>query len=211
MGYCGLYICDTDVDNWPSGYGNADYKRVIDTIEAVFEKIVGRAYRTKNFDIKINGNDQNRIFLPLSEPILAITEVRVYDQVIDTSWYSFDENSVFVSPESGAFDAETEYLLAQFYEERLFPHGYNNIRFKGRCGSVAIPEWVKTVLIIMARAQNDPTLYAVGYITSEGIGNYNYSIGGGGALTFPSGMTGIVEADKILMHFRKHKPRLMAP
>jgi hypothetical protein len=54
-------------------------------------------------------------------------------------------------------------------------------------------------------------LYAVGYITSEGIGNYNYSIGGGGALTFPSGMTGIVEADKILMHFRKHKPRLMAP
>ena len=141
MSYSGNYISDTDIDNWPSGTTDADKEALIKYVEQLIEKILGRPFYSKSFDIEINGNDESRIFPPLHANILTVTSVRVNGLVMDDSWYACDENSVYIDltvSGAGIGDPELVYNLTRVEEIGLFPRGYNNIRIQGTYGSTTV-------------------------------------------------------------------------
>lgn len=204
MGYEGHYISADDIENWPSGTSEEEKEAAIKLAEEVLEACLGRSYYPKDFDVKINGNGKNRLFIPLPEPIITVDLIEVWGVELDSAYWAFDSSSVFISPESGASEVEIEYFL-KTEQGALFPWGYNNIRIKGTCGS-EVPEWIKEVARILVEDKNDPTLYTH-YLKSESIGNYSYTMGDSYAKT----LTGIKEADDIIRLFRRKTPIFMAP
>jgi len=100
--------------------------------------------------------------------------------------------------------------IASDISEGLFPRGYNNIWVQGTMGeSEAVPEAIKQAAVILAKWENDPTLYTyMGLKKSEKIGDYSYT-----NLATAEGdiLTGIMEADTFLRLYVKRKPILMAP
>lgn len=208
MPYTGFYISDTDISTWPSGTTDAEKQAAIERAEAIVEAALKTKYRSVAFDLRLNGNDKNRLFLPLPAPIVSISEVSLNGYVFDTSDYTFDKNSIYINVGSGATDVETRYLLDNFDENAMFPRGFNNIRIKGTYGASTVPAWIKEVVKILVNDINDPTVYTH-YLASESIGGYSYSL----TAEFASakGLTGIKEADDIIKLFRRKKTILMAP
>ncbi|HDZ37035.1 MAG TPA: hypothetical protein ENH62_01895 [Marinobacter sp.] len=100
--------------------------------------------------------------------------------------------------------------IAADITEGLFPRGYNNIQVIGTMGeSVAVPEAIKQAAVILAKWENDPTLYTyTGLKKSEKIGDYSYT---NLATSEADVLTGIGEADFYLRLYVKRKPVLMAP
>ncbi|GAH68088.1 unnamed protein product, partial [marine sediment metagenome] len=100
--------------------------------------------------------------------------------------------------------------IASDLTKGIFPRGYNNIWVKGMMGeSIVIPEAIKQAAVILARWENDPTLYTyTGLKKSEKIGDYSYT---NLATTEADVLTGIAEADFYLRLYVKRKPVLMAP
>jgi len=100
--------------------------------------------------------------------------------------------------------------IASDISEGLFPRGYNNIWVIGTMGeSIAVPEAIKQAAVILAKWENDPTLYTyTGLKKSEKIGDYSYT-----NLATAEGdiLTGIMEADTFLRLYVKRKAILMAP
>jgi hypothetical protein len=201
-----MYISDSDIVNWPSGTTDAEKQAAIETSEAIVEAALRRHYRPKPFDVTVNGNGQDRIFLPLTTGILTVTEVRISGVVLDSSDYSFDSNSIFVNEGSGSTIAF--HLIDDLSVGGLFPRGFANIRVKGTAGSATIPAWIREVCRIVCSDHNDPTLYTH-YMASESIGGYSYSLSP--TLAGQVGMTGLKEADDIIALFRRKKGILMAP
>lgn len=212
--YCGDYICSSDIDNWPSGYTYDDWKAIIDKIEQIIDKVCHTHFGGEAFDIKLNGNDKNRLFIPLKSDIITVKYVAVSCIEMSSSWYTWDENSIFLDPcvsgAGGAFDPELMYILAATYEAGIFPRGYNNIWVKGTYGSEGdVPNAIKQAAIILAKWENDPTLYTnISYKKSEKIGDYSYTNLTGSQEDI---LTGILEADQFLRLYRKRKPIIMAP
>ena len=212
--YCGDYICSPDIDNWPSGSDFDDWKAIIDKVEQLIDKVCHTHFGGEEFDIKINGNDKNRLFLPLKSDIITVDHVYVSCIEMPTSWYTWDKNSVFLDPctsgSGGAFDPELMYTLASVYEAGIFPRGYDNIWIQGTYGDEgAVPEAIKQAAIILAKWENDPTLYTnISYKKSEKIGDYSYTNLAGSESEI---LTGIVEADQFLRLYIKRKPIIMAP
>jgi len=208
MPYSGLYVSDSDITTWPSGTTDTEKQAAIETAEAIVEAALGVQYRPMGFDIRLNGNNQDRLFIPLSSDIQTVTSVQVHGLTLDAADYSFDKNSIFLNQGSGYSDVELRYLLDQFDQGCLFPKGYNNIRIRGSYGPTAIPAWVREVVKIVVNDHNDPTAYTH-LFASESIGGYSYSITA--ELAALKRMTGIKEADDIIKLFRKKKGILMAP
>jgi len=100
--------------------------------------------------------------------------------------------------------------IASDISKGLFPRGYNNIWVIGTMGeSEAVPEAIKQAAVILAKWENDPTLYTyIGAKKSEKIGDYAYTIL---AKSDEEILTGIMEADTFLRLYVKRKPVLMAP
>ncbi len=74
-----------------------------------------------------------------------------------------------------------------------------------------MPEAIKQAAIIMARWENDPTLYTyTGLKKGEKIGDYSYT-NLAGSMSDIAYLTGIMEADKFLMPYVKNKAILTAP
>lgn len=206
---CGNYICASDVDNWPSGTTEEEQQALIEAMEELIEKIAKTFFYPKTFDIRLNGNDKNRLFLPLSANIIAVTAVYVWGELLDTTWYTWDKNSILVDLEQAwGPDVELDYKLGQVDVKGLFPRGYNNIRVIGTYGLADVPAWVSLVAKILVQDQNDPTLYSHYTLASERIGDYSYSMGSAGVVDYP---TGIVEADTWLRRFKRGKSIIMAP
>jgi len=209
--YCGDYICSEDVDNWPDG---ADKKAIIDKVEQIIDKACHTHFGGEEFDIEINGNDKNRLFLPLKLDIITVTHVYVSCIEMPVSWYTWDKNSVFLDPcvlsAGGAFGPELIHKLAAVYEAGIFPRGYNNILIQGTCGDEGdVPEAIKQAAIILAKCENDPTLYNnISYKKSEKIGDYSYTNLAGSQDEI---LTGILEADQFLRLYVKKKPIIMTP
>jgi len=207
MGYCGHYICDTDIDNWPSGMTDAEKEAAIRAAEEIIEAALGTQYYPKPFDIRINGNGKNRIFLPLKANILTVSHVYIYGVELEPSWYAFDHNSIYISPESAATDVELDYLLSEVEAEGIFPRGYNNIRIIGTYGQSPVPQWIKDCVIMLVKDKNDPSLYTH-YLQSESIGKYSYNMGSD---YLKGKLTGIKEVDDLIKLFRRGKPIMMTP
>jgi hypothetical protein len=204
---CGHYICADDIENWPSGTDDEEKAAIIEKMEALIEKVCKTHFYPKAFDIAINGNDKNRLFLPLSANILSVTAVYLYGILMDPSWYTWDHNSIFINPDA-ASDVELSYRLHQVEAAALFPHGYNNVRIIGLYGEAVIPSWTAQVAQILVEDHNDPHLYAHATFQSERIGDYSNSMGSMGIAEYP---TGVIEADKWLRRFRRGKCIIMAP
>jgi len=207
---CGNYICASDIDNWPSGTTEEEQLAAIEAAEELIEKITKTHFYPKAFDIKLNGNNKNRLMLPLSANVLSVSAVYVWGEELDTTWYTWDVNSILLD-EEGAWggDIELAYKLGEIDVHGIFPYGLNNVRVVGTYGPATVPSWVIEVAKILVKDKNDPTLYAHYTLGSERIGDYSYDLGGGSVLTdYP---TGIAEADVWLRRFRRGKSIIMAP
>jgi len=209
MPYTGNYISDTDIATWPSGTSDAEKQADIERAEAIFEAAVGRAYRPKPFDIYLNGNGENRLFIPLHSPIVTITAVYIFDILLDASLYSYDSASLYLDLGSSGAAGATLLYWEEIAEGDLFPRGKNNIRIKGTCGQGAAPSWAKDVVKIIVDQKNDPSLYTEYKLGSESIGSYSYS--GSAGTNDKAYKTGIEEADKIIRLFARKKVIIITP
>lgn len=198
----GCYLSESDVDNWPIGATEAQKQAIIDKVEQIIDKVTGTTWCAIIFDIELNGNGKNRLFIPFDTDILTVTHVYISCIELDDSWYTHDANSIYLDPcASGAT------------EEGIFPRGYNNVRIVGTKGEHAsaddIPEAIKQAAIILAEWENDPAAHATaGLMKSEKIGDYSYTklIGAEEDI-----LTGVNKADMLLRHYVRRKPKLMAP
>lgn len=127
MPAAGNYISESDVDNWPAGYTEAQEQEVIDRIEELVERITGDYFYPKDFDIYLDGNGKSRLFLDFKPDILSISSIKVSGTTLGTSWYTHDEDSVYLDselPSDGLLEKETV----------LFPRGRGNIHIVGTMG-----------------------------------------------------------------------------
>lgn len=92
----GNYINSSDISTWPSGCDADCQAETIKFAEELVEKILCRHFYAKTFDISINGNDKNRLFLPLYADIIAVRHIYVGGIELAPSWYKWDENSVYL-------------------------------------------------------------------------------------------------------------------
>jgi len=212
---CGCYLCASYIDNWPSGYTDEEKLEIITKVEQLIDKVTETRWCGTEFDIKLNGNGKNRLFLPLETDILTVTNVYISCVELDASWYTWDVNSIYLDPcvsGSGSLSPELYYKLGEALDEGIFPRGYNNIWVKGTMGEgefADIPEAIKQAAVILARWENDPTLYTyMGLKKSEKIGDYSYT-----NLTASEAdiLTGVEEADTFLRLYVKRKPIVLAP
>ena len=202
----GHYITALDVSNWPSGITDADKQTIIDDAESTLEAAIQTYAWPKPVDLRLDGNDRNRLFLPLPAKILTVTGIWLYGILLDPVWWDHDKNSVFISPASGSGSVELDYLLRQVESQGLFPHGIANVRICGTAGEDPVPAWAKRVAKLVAEDRNDPTLHAHKF-QGERIGNYSYSRGKEADLYW----TGIIEADAIIALHRRQWTILRAP
>ena len=192
----GNYITDNDVDNFPDDITKEERQAIIDGVEHLVERITKDYFYAKAFDIKLNGNDKARLYIPIRQRILSVTNVYINEvELADTEW-DHDEDSIFASINPSEIDPME---LAE--RKHLFPRGHNNIRIVGTLGWAACPLPVKQVCIILARAENDDELYEKAYFKSERLGEYSYSRDG-------KNYTGIPEVDSKIDRYINRRPIL---
>ncbi len=210
----GNYVDPGDITSWPSGTTEDEKTNAIKFAEELIEKIIGRHFYAKPFDMELNGNGKNRIFPPLYADILTVTKVYVCGVELDPSWVAWDENSVYLNLyQSGAYSGSPElyYRIGEAAEEGIFPRGYNNVRVVGTYGSAAVPQPIAEAAKNLVDAINEgkfPTQAKT--FKSEHIGRYSYTTG----LSYAKEgiYTGIPAVDAILRHYVKQKkPIVMTP
>jgi len=284
----GKYITEDDIDNWPAESTAAERQVVIDEVEARVEKITKDYFYPKTFDIFLDGNDKNRLFLPIRQNILSINymaiaefEISTIDKTgsditgsvgeytitlkisatadyyknnylgikddskktdnlwgckilgntatdiegksifsleqslpvtleaadivsIITNW-DFDEDCIYrgkrvISSEPGVLKEPAEFFL-----DGRFPRGEGDVEIKGTIGYYVCPQAIKKACIVLARDENDPTLYEKYEFESESMGSvYSYSRGG------EEYLSGIIECDRYLKRYVNRKPILIA-
>ncbi|OGD18844.1 MAG: hypothetical protein A2Y70_00635 [Candidatus Aminicenantes bacterium RBG_13_64_14] len=167
------YAQVSDVDNWPAGMETPEKQARLDRVEEEIERVTRDAFYVQTFDILVSGNGKCRLFPALHRRILSVTAITVDDEAVQVGSWSFDEFSVFRT------------------DEGCFKAGVRNIRLQGTCGWPAVPAAIKQVTIILARDENDRTLYRHKIKGSESLGDYRYD---NGAPVY----TGVQEADEIL-------------
>ena len=200
----GNYVDESLIDNWADGATTAQKQAVIDRMEEQIEKITHDLFYAANFDIKLDGTGKNRLFLGLKPDIISVTSIKVLEVTLDSSWWSYDKNSVFLNLESASgYLAEKHWLLKQTDETVLFPRGYDNVHVVGTAGHSSCPKAIEQAAIIMCRDDNDPTLYTHYYRGQERLGDFSYS-------SDEKPLTGIREADLLLRLHIKRKALLRA-
>lgn len=95
---CGSYLCAGHIDNWSSGITAEEQQEIIDKVEQLIDKVTGTKWGGTAFDIKLNGNNKNRLFIPLETDILTVTNVYISCVELDPSWYTWDVNSIYLDP-----------------------------------------------------------------------------------------------------------------
>jgi len=95
---CGHYLCAGHIDNWPSGITAEEQQEIIDKVEQIIDKVTETKWGGEALDIKLNGNNKNRLFLPLANDIITVTHVYISCIELDSSWYTWDINSIYLDP-----------------------------------------------------------------------------------------------------------------
>jgi hypothetical protein len=98
MAAVGCYLHEDDISNWPAGYTEAQKQAIIDKVEQIIDKVTHTHWCATAFDLKLNGNDKNRLFIPLETDILSVTSILINCVELDSSWWTYDINSVFLDP-----------------------------------------------------------------------------------------------------------------
>jgi len=189
-----------------SGSASTDRQAVIDRAEQLIESLARDYFYSKAFIIYRNGNSQDHLLLNLQPHILTVTEIKITGIVLDTSWYTFDINSVYLDPESatGGID-DPEFLLRVKHKKGLFPRGTNNIKITGTFGWPSCPPAIKQATIILCRYENDETLYtAYDDVDSDKLADATI------VRKTQKFLTGVQEADKLIRNYIRKKPMLEA-
>jgi len=189
----------TDVDNWPNGYTDTQKDNVISIVEAIIERATKDYFYSKSAILKLDGNGKDRIFTGLSPALLTITSITSFGTTVPTSVYTFDSHSIYMDPD---LLVEDPILAVQSWH--LWPKGKNNIVVTCTIGWSSTPAAIKEAAVILAKAENDSTLYSrYSMNSSEKYENQSYTR----KMRY---MTGIQEADRLLYHYIRRVPKLTA-
>lgn len=184
-----------------SGSSTAERQEVIDRVEQLIEKITSDYFYTKTLEIYRDGNGQDKLFLGVIPNILSVTEILISGIELDSSWYTFDIDSVYLDPEAASGDELPELMLRLKYKKRLFPKGQGNIKITGTYGWANCPVAIKQVAIILCRYENDETLYTkYDDLVSDRLGDMSQSRGQ------KKFLTGLMEADRLIRNYIRKKP-----
>jgi hypothetical protein len=158
--------------------------------------------------VTLDGNGQDRIYLGLRGNIISVTEVKLSGVVLSSSYWTYDEEFIYLNPlvvdEDAGNLAELHYRLKD--KESLFPEGQGNIAVTGTHGWSSTPPAVKKAAIILCKAENDSTLYQTytPVFNSENVSGYSYS------RTQDKYLTGVIEADRLITLYVRKKPMMGA-
>lgn len=137
----------------------------------------------------------------------GVVEIRISGIKLTSSWWTFDIDSVYLDPEAVTGGAEDlpELMLRMGYKTRLFPKGMGNIKITGTYGWAACPVAIKRAAIILCRYENDETLYTkYDDLVADKLGDMSQSRGQ------KKFLTGLMEADRLIRNYIRHKPMMGA-
>lgn len=186
-----------------SGSSESDRQEVIDRSEQLIERITRDYFYSKAFIMYFDGNGKDRFFLGLVPDILTITEILLSGIELDSSWWTYNTESVYLDPEVATGDDLPELLLRLKYRRSIFPRGMGNLKITGTYGWSTCPAAIKQATIMLCRYENDYTLYE-SYDTnlkSEKLGDHSYTLAENISVNDTTGVT-IVDA-RIRNYIRK--------
>lgn len=140
----------------------------------------------------------------LEQPLkTALKEEGAEDIVsIITNW-DYDNDCIYRRAKSTLHEPGTLMEPIEFFLDGYFPKGQGNIEIKGTIGHYTCPQAIKNACIILARDENDPTLYEKYEFEKESMGRvYSYDRGEGEYLS------GIIECDRYLKRYINRRPIL---
>ena len=179
-----------------SGSSDAERQEVIDRAESKIEWVTKDYFYSKDYVWVGDGNDQNRLFLQLLPDIISISEIKWWDQVIPSDYYTHDKNSVYNDPSTIIGYLETD---RPYHKRVLFPLGTKNIQITLKMGWATTPSAIKQAAVILVRAENDSTLYSrYSHNKSESVEGYSFQ-------RPDKYMTGILEADDLVYPYIRRK------
>ena len=160
---------------------------------------------------RILGNtatDENgKSVFTLEQPLkmtLVTTPVAADVVSIITNW-DYDDDCIYRSPLGITHEPGTLMEPSEFFLNGYFPKGQRNIEIKGTIGHYSCPQAIKNACIILARDENDPTLYEKYEFEKESMGRvYSYDRGG------EEYLSGIIECDRYLKRYVNRRPILVA-
>jgi hypothetical protein len=184
-----------------SGSSETERQEVIDSVEHLIENLTKDYFYEKDFVIYRDGNGKDKLYLGLTANILSVSEVLLFGVELSSSWYTFDNDSIYLDPDAATGDELPELLLRMRYETNLFPKGTGNVKVTGTYGWASCPAAIKRAAVILCRYENDETLYTkYDDFVSEKLGDMTQSRGD------KKYLTGIQEADRILRNYIRRKP-----
>ena len=139
----------------------------------------------------------------LEQPLKA-TLVEADIVSIITNW-DYDDDCIYRNPLGITHEPGSLMEPSEFYLNGYFPKGQRNIEIKGTIGHYSCPQAIKNACIILARDENDPTLYEHYEFEKESMGRV-YSYDRGGELY----LSGIIECDRYLKRYVNRNPILVA-
>ncbi|MBA7657490.1 hypothetical protein ES703_65428 [subsurface metagenome] len=139
----------------------------------------------------------------LEQPLKA-TLVEADVVSIITNW-GYDDDCIYRNPLGITHEPGTLMEPSEFFLNGYFPKGQRNVEIKGTIGHYSCPQAIKNACIILARDENDPTLYEKYEFEKESMGRvYSYDRGG------EEYLSGIIECDRYLKRYVNRRPILVA-
>jgi len=153
-------------------------------------------------------DEDGKSVFTLEQPLkmtLVTTPAEEADIVsIITNW-DFDDDCIYRNAQGITHEPGTLMEPSEFFLNGYFPKGQRNIEIKGTIGHYTCPQAIKNACIILARDENDPTLYEHYEFEKESMGRvYSYDRGG------EEYLSGIIECDRYLKRYVNRKPILIA-
>lgn len=137
----------------------------------------------------------------LEQPLKA-TLIEADVVSIITNW-DYDDDCIYRGVKSTLHEPGTLMEPIEFVLDGYFPKGHGNIEIKGTKGHYSCPLAIKNACIILARDENDPTLYEHYEFEKESMGRvYSYDRGG------EEYLSGIIECDRYLKRYVNRRPVL---
>ena len=144
---------------------------------------------------------EGKSIFTLEEPLKS-TLVEADTVSIITNW-GYDEDCIYRNARGITHEPGTLMEPIEFISDGYFPKGQNNIEIKGTIGHYTCPQAIKNACIVLARDENDPTLYEHYEFEKESMGRvYSYDRGGAEYLS------GIIECDRYLKRYVNRRPVL---
>jgi len=204
----GNYVNESDIDNWTDELTEDDKLGIVEGAERKVEELTKDVFYPKAFVKYFDGKGKDRMFLNFTATVLTVTEILVFGVELDSSWWTFDEQSVYLDPEAAS--AGLPELHLRMKETRaLFPKGNNNIKITGTIGHLTCPAPIKRAIIMLCRAENDSSLYSQynSGFESERLGDYSYKKQTTKTEVVVSGVT---EVDDLLKRYVRNRPMMGA-